>query len=213
PPSPARTRPEPRDVLRAPSASGAEARHRPRRLRLLRAPLRPRRRPRRHPVADDAGPALPRGQAPAPGADPPRDPGWRRPGELEPNGGGKSTLFRVLLGELRPLRGSFRRPRRLGFVPQTERSRLDYPVSALDVALMGTLSRLPWWRPVGRSDRRAALDALERVGLAELADEQFGELSGGQREGVLVAGELVQDAPVLLVDETFFGFVETDRAL
>ena len=56
-----------------------------------------------------------------------------RIGVLGPNGGGKSTLFRVLLGELRPLRGAFRRPRRLGFVPQTERSRLDYPVSALDV--------------------------------------------------------------------------------
>ena len=128
-----------------------------------------------------------------------------RIGVLGPNGGGKSTLFRVLLGELRPLRGSFRRPRRLGFVPQTERSRLDYPVSALDVALMGTLSRLPWWRPVGRSDRRAALDALERVGLAELADEQFGELSGGQRQRVLVARALVQDAPVLLLDEPFSG--------
>src|SRR5438309_453876 len=121
-----------------------------------------------------------------------------RIGVLGPNGGGKSTLFRVLLGELRPLRGSVRRPPRLGFVPQTERSRLDYPVSALDVALMGTLSRVPWWRPVGRRERRAALAALERVGLAALADEQFGELSGGQRQRVLAARALVQDAPVLL---------------
>src|SRR5207248_600984 len=104
-----------------------------------------------------------------------------RIGILGPNGGGKSTLFRVLLGELRPLRGSVRRPPRLGFVPQTERSRLDYPVSALDVALMGTLSRVPWWRPVGRAERRAALAVLDRVGLAALAGEQFGELSGGQR--------------------------------
>ena len=124
-----------------------------------------------------------------------------RIGVLGPNGGGKSTLFRVLLGELRPLRGSVRRPPRLGFVPQTERSRLDYPVSALDVALMGTLSRVPWWRPVGRTERRAALAALERVGLAALADEQFGEISGGQRQRVLVARALVQDAPVLLLDD------------
>jgi ABC-type Mn2+/Zn2+ transport system ATPase subunit len=136
-----------------------------------------------------------------------------RIGVLGPNGGGKSTLFRVLLGELRPLRGSFRRPPRLGFVPQTERSRLDYPVSALDVALMGTLSRVSWWRPVGRSERRAALNTLERVGLAALADEQFGELSGGQRQRVLVARALVQDAPALLLDEPFSGVDQTSADL
>jgi ABC-type Mn2+/Zn2+ transport system ATPase subunit len=136
-----------------------------------------------------------------------------RIGVLGPNGGGKSTLFRVLLGELRPLGGSVRRPARLGFVPQTERSRLDYPVSALDVALMGTLSRVPWWRPVGRAERRAALSALDRVGLAALAGEQFGELSGGQRQRVLVARALVQDAPVLLLDEPFSGVDQTSAQL
>ena len=136
-----------------------------------------------------------------------------RIGVLGPNGGGKSTLFRVLLGELRPLRGSVRRPARLGSVPQTERSRLDYPVSALDVALMGTLSRVPWWRPVGRAERRAALAALDRVGLAALAGEQFGELSGGQRQRVLVARALVQDAPVLLLDEPFSGVDQTSAEL
>ena len=128
-----------------------------------------------------------------------------RIGVLGPNGGGKSTLFRALLGELRVARGSVRVPPRLGLVPQTERSRLDYPVTALDVALMGTLSRVPWWRPLGRRDRSFGLDALGRVGLRDLAKEQFGELSGGQRQRVLVARALVQDAPVLLLDEPFSG--------
>jgi ABC-type Mn2+/Zn2+ transport system ATPase subunit len=128
-----------------------------------------------------------------------------RIGVLGPNGGGKSTLFRVLLGELLPLRGSIESAGGFAFVPQTERSRLDYPVSALDVALMGTLSRLPWWRLTGRSERTFARDALTRVGLADKADVQFGELSGGQRQRVLVARALVQDAPVLLLDEPFTG--------
>ena len=128
-----------------------------------------------------------------------------RIGVLGPNGGGKSTLFRVLLGELEPVRGSVAGDVRFGFVPQTERSRLDYPVTALDVALMGTLSRLPWWRFTGRAERRVARAALGRVGLVGLADRQFGELSGGQRQRVLVARALVQDAPVLLLAEPFTG--------
>lgn len=129
----------------------------------------------------------------------------QRIGVLGPNGGGKSTLFRVLLGELTPLRGTVAVHGRCGLLPQTERSRLDYPVSALDVALMGTLSRIPWWRRSGRSERRGALEALEMVGLRELADWQFGELSGGQRQRVLVVRALVQDAQLLLLDEPFSG--------
>src|SRR5262249_23206139 len=79
------------------------------------------------------------------------------PGErlalLGPNGGGKTTILRAIGGELRPLDGSLRVAVSCGTVPQTERSRLDYPVSALEVARMGALSRLPWWRGPGRSDR------------------------------------------------------------
>jgi ABC-type Mn2+/Zn2+ transport system ATPase subunit len=124
---------------------------------------------------------------------------------LGPNGGGKTTLLRVLLGELRPMRGSVEINGRAATVPQTERSRLDFPVSALDVAMMGALPRLPWWRRPGHADRDVARDALERVGVGSRADDTFGDLSGGQRQRVLIARGLVQDAELLLLDEPFSG--------
>jgi ABC-type Mn2+/Zn2+ transport system ATPase subunit len=132
-----------------------------------------------------------------------------RPGErvgvLGPNGGGKTTLFRALLGDVATLAGRLRRPERIGVVPQTERSRLDFPVSALDVALMGTITTLPWWRRPSRADRRRADEALDAVGLADRAHLTFGDLSGGQRQRVLLARALVQDAPVLILDEPYTG--------
>jgi ABC-type Mn2+/Zn2+ transport system ATPase subunit len=140
-----------------------------------------------------------------------------RPGEriavLGPNGGGKTTLFRAVSGDLAPTDGTLVAPARCGIVPQTERSRLDFPVSALDVALMGAVSRLPWWRRPGRDDRRAARAALGRVGLGDLASATFGDLSGGQRQRVLVARALVQDARVLLLDEPFTGLDAASAAL
>jgi ABC-type Mn2+/Zn2+ transport system ATPase subunit len=132
-----------------------------------------------------------------------------RIGVLGPNGGGKTTLFRVILGELAPLRGTLRVNARCGTVPQSERARLDYPVTALDVALMGTLGRLAWWRRPGRGERRRAHEALEMVGLGELASASFGELSGGQRQRVFIARALVQDARLVLLDEPFSGVDES----
>src|SRR4051794_20476529 len=126
-------------------------------------------------------------------------------GVLGPNGGGKTTLFRALLGELPYRSGDVHVAARPAYVPQTERARLDFPVSALDVALMGAYGRTPWYRRVAREDRTRANGAPARVGLEARAHERFGALSGGQRQRVLIARALVQDSPILLLDEPLSG--------
>ncbi len=124
---------------------------------------------------------------------------------LGPNGGGKTTLFRALLGELPQRSGRVLVEGTVAYVPQTERYRLDFPVSALDVVLMGTYARSPWYRPLGAANRAQAGAALERVGLGDEAGEQFGSLSGGQRQRVLIARALAQEASVILLDEPLSG--------
>jgi ABC-type Mn2+/Zn2+ transport system ATPase subunit len=124
---------------------------------------------------------------------------------LGPNGGGKTTLFRALLDDLPVRRGTIVLTGRPAYVPQGERSRLDFPIDALGVALMGSYGRTPWYRRTGRAETAAARRALERVGLADRAAHRYGTLSGGQRQRVLLARALVQDAPVLLLDEPLSG--------
>lgn len=124
---------------------------------------------------------------------------------LGPNGGGKTTLFRALLGTLPRVDGEIRASGRIAYVPQTDRSRFDYPVTAADVALMGTFGSTPWYRRVGGGERGRAARSLARVGLTDQADTSFGALSGGQRQRVLIARALSQGASVMLLDEPLTG--------
>ena len=130
------------------------------------------------------------------------------PGELlavvGPNGAGKSTLFAALLG-LVPARGTLRRPPVVAYVPQTGPHHRAFPVSALDVALMGAQARTPLLRRTRRADRELALRSLARVGLESESGRAFPELSGGQRQRVLLARALVQGGSALLLDEPLAG--------
>jgi manganese/zinc/iron transport system ATP- binding protein len=125
-------------------------------------------------------------------------------GFLGPNGAGKTTLIKTILGLMKPAAGQvliygkpYNDQRRLvGYVPQRGSVDWDFPTSALDVVMMGRYGSLGWIRRPGRSERQAAKEALEKVGMLGFAERQISQLSGGQQQRVFLARALVQDARV-----------------
>lgn len=134
-------------------------------------------------------------------------------GLIGPNGGGKTTLLKLLLGLVEPQSGQVRlmgRPpgqvrARVGYVPQATRIDPSLAASVLDIVLMGRLSRSSWGPRFASSDREIAENALAETHTRELAHKGLGELSGGQRQRVLIARALASDAEMLLLDEPTAG--------
>ncbi len=134
-------------------------------------------------------------------------------GIMGPNGAGKSTLIKAIMGLLKPASGWIRifgephttQRKRLSYVPQRREVDWDFPVTVMDVVLMGRYGHLGLFRRPGRRDREIAMKALEKVQMIPYAGRQISNLSGGQQQRVFLARALAQEADLYLMDEPFVG--------
>ena len=128
---------------------------------------------------------------------------------LGPNGSGKTTLLKLMLGIVKPSLGTVRvlgqEPAsvadRIGYVPQDTNVNKDFPISVMDVALMGRLGHAGRSRGYSADDQRRAREALEKVNMWEYRKRPIGKLSGGQRQRVFIARALTADPQILFMDE------------
>lgn len=143
-------------------------------------------------------------------------------GIVGPNGAGKSTLLKAVMG-LIPLSSGYVKlfgesldavRNRVSYVPQRESVDWDFPVSVLDVVLMGRYEKVGLLRNPGRHDRDIALNCLEQVGMSAFAKRQISQLSGGQQQRVFLARALAQEADIYFMDEPFAGVdAATEQAI
>ncbi len=129
-------------------------------------------------------------------------------GIIGPNGGGKSTLLKLILGFLQPNRGKIsffgstsRNLAKLAYVPQSLQFDKKFPITAKEVVLGGRAKNLNGWGRYSVQDKEKAYESLDKVGLIGIQDQPFGTLSGGQAQRVLIARALASEPNILLLDE------------
>ena len=139
-----------------------------------------------------------------------------------PNGAGKSTMLKAILnlipkaaGDIKIYGKPYTKARHLvGYVPQRGSVDWDFPTSVLDVVLMGLYHKVGWFKRPGKEEQVLAMEALEQVGIAHLAQRQISQLSGGQQQRTFLARALVQDAQIYFMDEPFAAVdAVTERAI
>lgn len=139
-----------------------------------------------------------------------------------PNGAGKSTLIKAVMdlvpkasGKVMIYGKSFKKQRKMvAYVPQRESVDWDFPIDALGVVSMGRYGNVGWCKPLRRRDAQAAMDALDRVGMADYANRQISQLSGGQQQRVFLARALAQDSSIYFMDEPFASVdASTEKAI
>lgn len=143
-------------------------------------------------------------------------------GIIGPNGSGKTTLLKTVMGIIKPVSGNikvFDRPidkvrSRIAYVPQRESVDWQFPISVMEVVLMGRYSKKNIFKRTSKADKEIALEALDNVGMTEFSNRQISELSGGQQQRVFLARALAQNADLYFMDEPFAGVdMATERTI
>ncbi len=140
-------------------------------------------------------------------------------GIIGPNGAGKSTLLNAIMhlipkieGEVKIKGESLKTIRKqVAFIPQRDSVDWNFPISVLDLVLMGRYVKLPWYKKITDLDKQQALNCLEKVNMLNFADKHISELSGGEKQRIFIARALAQEAEVYFFDEPLVGIDATSE--
>jgi zinc transport system ATP-binding protein len=123
---------------------------------------------------------------------------------IGPNGGGKSTLLKLILGLLTPVTGKIDKKLKnssIGYVPQNTNLNIDFPITALEIVLMGHIVSKKRIFGYSKEDISCAMESLKKVSMEKFANSKIGDLSGGQRQRIFIARALCSNPKIMLLDE------------